>query len=58
MGSGHASEKNKHAPEIITSLQRDNSEYDANAQHRIQTGGPPSTFIPFPGYRAMLKLDD
>ena len=52
----NASEKKKHAPETITSLERDNSECDADAEHCIQTGGPPSSFIPFPGYRAMLKL--
>ena len=54
---GHASEKNKHMPETITSLERDNSECDANAEQCIQTGGPPSSFIPFPGYRAMLELN-
>ena len=54
---GHASEKKKNVPDTITSLERDSSECDADAGHCIQTGGPPSSFIPFPSYRAMLKLD-
>ena len=52
----HTSGK-KHTPETITSLEWNNSECDADAKHYIQTGGPPSPFIHFPGYRAMLKLD-
>ena len=54
---GHASEKKKHAPETITPLERDNSECDADAEQCIQSGIPPCSFTPFPGYRAMLKLD-
>jgi ribonuclease HI len=41
---GHASEKKKHAPETITSLERDNSECDADAEECIQSGIPPSSF--------------
>ena len=54
---GHASEKKKNAPEIITSLKCNNSECDSDAEHCIQVGGPPSTFTPYPSYRAILKLD-
>ena len=57
MGYGPCQRGEKHALETITSLKRDNSECNADAKKCIQTGGPPSSFIPFPGYRAMLKLD-
>ena len=54
---GHASEKKKNAPEIITSLKCDNSECDSDTEHYIQLGGPPSTFTPYPGHREILKFD-
>ena len=45
---GHANEKKKHVPETITPLEWDNSKCDADAEHCTQSGGPPSSFIPFP----------
>ena len=54
---GHASEKKKHAPGTITSLERNSSGCDSDTKHCIQLGGPPSTYTPYPGYRAILKLD-
>ena len=53
---GHASGKKNNTPEKITSLERDNSEYDSGTEHCIQEGGP-SPPLPYPGYRAILKLD-
>ena len=54
---GHASENKKQSPETITSLKRNYSECDLDVEHCIQLGGPPSTFTPYPGYRAILKYD-
>ena len=47
---GHASGKKKKSPKTITSLKRDNSECDLDVEHCIQLGGPPSTFIHYPGF--------
>ena len=43
---GHASEKEKHDPDTITDLKRDNSKGNVDAEWCIQQGGHPSTFIP------------
>ena len=54
---GHASDKKREQPHTITEIERANSECDSDAEHCIQDGTTPRPFRPFPGYRAMLKLN-
>ena len=53
---GHAREKNKDCPKTVTEPEEDNSQCNVNTEDCVVNSEPPNHFLPFLGYRAMLRL--
>ena len=54
---GHADLKKKDCPETITPVKKDNIQYDADTEDCAANGVPSHYFQPYPGYRAMIKIN-